>query len=322
MPMPGMPMAGGSPEIDHLPVAERLLDFGNFQLELDAKLEMIHRFCTSRYLTPPARAQYLLLFHEMAGVGVCINGRKFLGNTPTLLASPTTHMRFGAVAMGSMFHTFHLHGHRWVLPGPEGDNIGAIQSSPQVKAVSQFEDTRTFGPANSFVFAIDEGQNFMRAKPEAPSPRGEWHLHCHVLDHMMDGMMGSLLIIDGGELAFGLPQGTDPDGSVAVAPPSTNPTSATIDMKLDAGNPSGYSFVPTTGVTVAPGAAITFHHVDGADPHQIVWDTPVPASRPHPANSLVSAGNLGPIAMPNQTGTYPYHCGVHGASMNGSITVA
>ena len=32
----------------------------------------------------------------------------------------------------------------------------------------------------------------MRAFP----PLGEWHMHCHVLSHMGNGMMGSLLIVN------------------------------------------------------------------------------------------------------------------------------
>ncbi|HEY2214473.1 MAG TPA: hypothetical protein VGH31_05405, partial [Acidimicrobiales bacterium] len=65
------------------------------------------------YRTPPDRAQYLLLFHELDGVsGMCINGRTWLGNTPTVLGGPQTQMRFGVVGMGDSFHTFHLHGHR------------------------------------------------------------------------------------------------------------------------------------------------------------------------------------------------------------------
>jgi hypothetical protein len=32
-------------------------------------------------------------------------------------------------------------------------------------------------------------------------------MHCHVLYQMMSGMMGSLLVVKGGELAFGLPVG-------------------------------------------------------------------------------------------------------------------
>ena len=115
--------------------------------------------------------------------------------------------RFGLVGMGSMFHTFHLHGHRWIIPGPHGTTPTAQQFSPKDTPVSQFEDTRTFGPANSFLFTIDEPGRELHAR-RRPSPDqalGEWHMHCHVLDHMMSGMMGSLLIVHGGEFAGALP---------------------------------------------------------------------------------------------------------------------
>jgi FtsP/CotA-like multicopper oxidase with cupredoxin domain len=165
---------------------------------------------------PPTQAQYLTLFHTFGGV-TCMNGRQWLGNTPTLIAGLKTKMRFGIAGMGNStdgFHTFHIHGHRWVIPGPDGNkNAGgggigdpsSIQNSAMVRAVSQFEDTKVFGPANSFVFTIheDAGQgSFMRAEPAL----GEWHMHCHVLDHMMQGMMGSLLVVEKGQV-LDLPQG-------------------------------------------------------------------------------------------------------------------
>jgi len=185
-------------------------------------------------IQPPAQAQYLLLFHELGKTGaVCINGRLFLGNTPTIIAGLKTKMRFGVAAMGqgeqsaSGFHTFHIHGHRWVIPGPDGNkNAGgggvgdpnSIQNSALVRSVSQFEDTKILGPANSFSFTIveDSGLNsFMRAEPAL----GEWHMHCHVLDHMVSGMMGSLLVVEKGQI-LDLPQ----------APP--NPTMTQMRLKV------------------------------------------------------------------------------------------
>src|SRR5262249_33165613 len=69
-----------------------------------------------------------------------------------------------------------------------------VQVSPQQRAVSQFEDTKVFGPANSFSFTINQGSLL---GPPLDTPAGEWHMHCHVLNHMHhDGMMGSLLLID------------------------------------------------------------------------------------------------------------------------------
>src|SRR5438309_3839720 len=123
---------------------------------------------------------------------MCINGRKFLGNTPTIVSGRSTKMRFGIVGMGSDTHTFHLHGHRWVIPGPDGNDPVSIQNSPQNSPVSQFEDTRLLGPANSLAFTIDgKSGSFMRAGgPPTDASLGEWHMHCHVLSHMMEGMMG------------------------------------------------------------------------------------------------------------------------------------
>ena len=62
---------------------------------------------------------------------MCINARKYLGNTPTPIAGPNTLMRFGIIGMGmgTDSHTFHIHGHRWIMPGPHGTDPLSIRSS-------------------------------------------------------------------------------------------------------------------------------------------------------------------------------------------------
>ncbi len=177
--------------------------------ELDPSLTETQRVAMRRYRIPPQKLVILQLYHELEGVGMCINGRQYLGNAPTVVAGQDAQIRFGLVGMGSDFHTFHLHGHRWIIPGPHGTDPTTQQFSPMDTPVSQFEDTRTFGPANSLVFTIDgRPGSFMRAGgPSVGQELGEWHMHCHVLNHMMSGMMGSLLIIQGGEPVRPLPQG-------------------------------------------------------------------------------------------------------------------
>ena len=153
------------------------------QFELNQDFKRFLRICISTYRTPPSKAQYLQLYHTLGDAGMCVNGRKFMGNTPTMVAHPTlanqpgTKMRFGVVGMGdeSNIHTFHIHGHRWVITGPDGTNTGTIMNSPQIRPVSQFEDTRAFGPANSFGFTIDEdSSSFMRAEPAIGETPGAW----------------------------------------------------------------------------------------------------------------------------------------------------
>jgi FtsP/CotA-like multicopper oxidase with cupredoxin domain/plastocyanin len=324
----GMPMGGGTgmpmarkaapPAAGHVShdvdiVAAHAIRRGDLLFELDNKLERITRFCISRYRTPPAKGLYLQLFHSVAGApGMCINGRTFLGNTPTIVTGPATKMRFGVVGMGSEAHTFHIHGHRWIIPGPDGNTPPAIQGSAQIRPVSQFEDTRVFGPANSFAFTIG-GQpgSFMRAGGPGPTDSlGEWHMHCHVLAHMMTGMMGSLFIVGGGELALPLPKGVPcpPEGS-APPPPKE------VDAVNDAGAPTGFSFSPGT-VTVNKNDTVIFKNISG-DIHSIVWDT---AGSPANSPTINTGGATWPAVM-TTAGTFNYHCGIHGAQMKGTIIV-
>jgi hypothetical protein len=184
---------------------------------------------SNKIVATPGKALYLQLFHELKDAtdlgddgmpagprGSYINGRKNLGNTPTLIGGANTQMRFGIGAMNlADFHTFHIHGHRWVIPGPAGTHVGGettlpgtgVQVSPLKQAVSQFEDTKALGPGNTFAMTIRQG-SFMG--PPLGNPKGEYHMHCHLLDHMLnDGMMGSLLITAAGDSAD-LPDGTIP----------------------------------------------------------------------------------------------------------------
>lgn len=252
---------------------------------------------------------------------MCINGRKFLGNTPTVIGGPQTDMRFGVVGMGNVdgFHTFHLHGHRWTLNGPHGNNRAAIQGSIQDTPVSQFEDTRTFGPANSFAFTIKEGTlggglpSFMGAPPGAAL--GEWHMHCHVLNHMMDGMMGSLLIINGGEFVTALPVGVEcpmpTDGGPA-------PGGTVHTVRLHPLMPGGMPVFDPQNITIASGDSIHWDWDDGA-PHSTtsdggIWDSGVKTG----SGESFDRAFLAP-------GVFPYHCSIHGAAggigMSGTITV-
>lgn len=294
------------------PLAALSVRRGDVVLELDPERRLIRRFCTRHFRTPPDKAQYLQLFHNLSGGAMmCINGRKYLGNTPTLVAGLNTKMRFGVVGMGNAdgFHTFHLHGHRWVIPGPDGNNPIAIQGSAQIKAVSQFEDTRTFGPANSFGFTINQG-SFMGSlrEPEAPAV-GEWHMHCHVLNHMMDGMMGSLLIVRGGELFFGLPRG-EPCHTDEVP-------QNTIVVK-------NTQFTPNT-LAVASGTTVQF---DFQEANHTVMTTAAVNADPISINNgggptdAVPSGSLRAVVINGTPGGHVnYQCGIHGAFMSGTIQI-
>lgn len=293
------------------PVIQR----GGLSLELDKDLGHIIRFCLPFYRPPPENALYLQLYHELPGVGMLINGRKFLGNAPTLLGGPSTRMRFGLLGMNmAMFHTFHLHGHRWVIPGPAGDNPGggngpnAIQNSALVHAGSQFEDTRIFGPANTFTFTIKEG-TFMGAPIGAAL--GEWHMHCHVLMHMMSdlggGMMGSLLVVQGGELALGLPSGEPCHG--AMVPPDG--VTATVRSTTNCRWRDDASGTPET--TIPVNGTVTWFD-EGCSPHTLlsINSAPFDILTPGFANDPVPVPPNGFSRQFTTIGNFAYQCGVHG----------
>ncbi len=106
-----------------------------------------------------ADREYLVAFAPWHGFQT-INGRAFVGNTPVFQARVGDSVQWDVIAMGSEFHTFHVHGHRWRTDG----------GTP--------EDTRGLGPAESFR---------VRWKEDAP---GTWLYHCHVEEHMVQGMIG------------------------------------------------------------------------------------------------------------------------------------
>ena len=174
--------------------------------------------------------------------------------------------------------------------------------------MSQFEDTRTFGPANSFVFTIDEPSgSFMRAAVPGPDQAlGEWHMHCHVLDHMMSGMMGSLLIVAGGEAANPLPHGVPPGKQNSCAPPPPLEVHLTASEPLQSERPD-----------VKMGDTVTW-----------IWDTAVHAyGGLYGYTEGVRVPGLSSVAVHTFThtftamGDFHYQCEVHGPPMTGTINV-
>jgi manganese oxidase len=93
-----------------------------------------------------------------------INGRAHAGNTPTIRARSGQDVAFNVLTLGNEFHTFHIHGHRWL--GPHGQPV----DSPNLSSA--------------------EG---LRARLREDSP-GRWLYHCHVMDHMHHGMVGYYLV--------------------------------------------------------------------------------------------------------------------------------
>ncbi len=146
--------------------------------------------------------------------------------------------------------------------------------------------------------------------PDAPG-LGEWHMHCHVLNHMMDGMMGSLLIVQGGELFSGLPSGE---------PCAVHAAPATVVVK-------NFAFTPAV-LAVAPGTMVTFDFQENDHTVETPAGGAVGGANPITINNGVGPFDavtpLGPKMVTvtgSSGGTINYRCGIHGAGMSGTIQI-
>ncbi len=136
-------------------------------MEIGAQLGLVGMLV----LTEPAERrpdrEFYLVFHDLYSDDIpslsqdfdCFNGRAFLGNTPTFQAKVGEHVRWHVVALGTEFHVFHVHGHRWRTGAGHTDSV-------------------LLGPATTAV------ADWVEDNP------GEWLYHCHVVDHMEGGMVG------------------------------------------------------------------------------------------------------------------------------------
>lgn len=115
-------------------------------------------------------------FVVVMGPGMRINLRK-APDTPLFHAVEGQRVEWVVIGHGDLFHTFHLHGHRWV------DNRTGIPSS--LDDLTPAIDNKTIGPADSFGFQVIAG--------EGVGP-GAWMYHCHVQGHSDAGMTGMFVV--------------------------------------------------------------------------------------------------------------------------------
>lgn len=121
---------------------------------------------------PRPDVEFFSVFHSFSplatGLGTafsCINGRSYAGNTPTFRSTVGQKVAWHTFALDDDFHTFHIHGHRWV-----DTDGGAII------------DNKTLGPGDSIT------ANFVEDNP------GRWFYHCHVFSHLHMGMNGWYIV--------------------------------------------------------------------------------------------------------------------------------
>jgi FtsP/CotA-like multicopper oxidase with cupredoxin domain len=121
---------------------------------------------------PAPDVEHVVWFHSFGpevtgqdGLVMCVNGRAYAGNTPTLRARVGQQVAFHVIGANNDFHTFHIHGHRW------RDTSGLA-----------YQDTPTVGPFETV------SARFLEDNP------GRWMYHCHVMAHQDAGMVGWYIV--------------------------------------------------------------------------------------------------------------------------------
>lgn len=92
-----------------------------------------------------------------------INGKGYEDAIPPFTGKVGQIQRWRVVSIGQEFHTWHIHGHRWLDGGQITDNV-------------------QLGPGMYTTF------EFMEDNP------GDWLVHCHVPTHMEGGMMAKYVV--------------------------------------------------------------------------------------------------------------------------------
>jgi FtsP/CotA-like multicopper oxidase with cupredoxin domain len=93
-----------------------------------------------------------------------INGKGYEDAIPPFEGKVGELSRWRIVSIGREFHTWHIHGHRWL------DESGQLTDNVQL------------GPGMYTTFEFEEDNP------------GDWLVHCHVPDHMEGGMIASYIV--------------------------------------------------------------------------------------------------------------------------------
>jgi FtsP/CotA-like multicopper oxidase with cupredoxin domain len=118
----------------------------------------------------------------------CLNGRAFVGNTPTIEVQPNDRLRWyvSNLDVGETWHNFHPHAGRWQVPSPPGGAADVHSLSPVESFV-----TDTLGPeALRLPCELEELQCDPPEDACRVQIKGEFLFHCHLESHMMGGLAG------------------------------------------------------------------------------------------------------------------------------------
>ena len=122
----------------------------------------------------------------------CLNGRAFVGNTPTIEASPGHTIRWYLfnLDVGSAWHNFHPHASRWQIPAPPGGASDVHALSP----VEAFVVDTVVPPALRLPCELERLQCCPPRDACLTELCADFLFHCHIEEHMMAGLAGVIRV--------------------------------------------------------------------------------------------------------------------------------
>ncbi len=180
--------------------------------------------------------------------------------------APGERIRIRLINAGNLVHAMHLHGHSFRIIATDGNPVPA--------AAQLLKDTVLIGPAERYDLAV-EGTN-----------PGVWLFHCHINNHMENGMVttlqyeGAQPLASGGHAAAPGTAGSHPVASPSPSPPPTADAGPSAAPESSAGEETmgmvDNRFVPTR-LTVAAGTRVTWSN-HGNNAHTVTaldgsWDS-------------------------------------------------
>ena len=130
-------------------------------------------------------------------ISFAVNGRTFVGNTPTVVVESGQLIRWYVfnLDLAMIWHNFHIHGQRWQFAdytvdtrslSPAESFVADTIVPPVVILGDRLESTTKHSHSGSHEPSDDDNDDDRRKV----CLRGDFLVHCHVEDHMMEGMAG------------------------------------------------------------------------------------------------------------------------------------
>ena len=107
-----------------------------------------------------------------------------LWTNPNLVTEEGKIYRIHVLGLGDETHAFHLHGHRWT------------EDIHESAAVEDIIDVKEITPLQRHTFLITASDN---GSADTTDGNEGWMYHCHVLDHMKQGMTGMMHVLPAGQ---------------------------------------------------------------------------------------------------------------------------